>query len=238
MKFERLGLSACEKIYNSWIEKPRPSSDLKDDAEILRNEILVKDSLVRLDIRSGIPKGRLDKYQYDILLGLEIYELLNASNGFSMRCASDPDVWRFITMKVVPDLVYERWGKESSDRYYRRPTRIYLSSLWWYIHLSWDENKRKTYEIIKGNSTDEIMNLVERSGPMGYRVDFTRELMREYAKRTKDDRYLFRKVLKLNTARSIVIEPGLHTNGVEGYVRELFEDVLRGELHEEASGSY
>jgi len=239
VKFEKLSTSASEKIYLSWAENSLPSVELTPDELKLRNEILKINKIVCEDERSGIKVGKIDKYQFDLLFGLEIYELLNETIGFTMRHASDPDIWRNMTMKIAPDIVYTRWKKENNDRYYRRTTRIYFSSIWWYIHLSWEGNKIKTYELLKSNTTDEIMNLVERSGPMGYRIDFTRELMKQYCEKKSDnDRFLFRKLLKLNIARCVVLEPALHGNGLVGYVDTLFQDVMKGEIHEEASGSY
>ena len=38
------------------------------------------------------------------------------------------------------------------------------------------------YLILKDNSTDEILNLVERSGSDGYRVYVYREIMAEYSR--------------------------------------------------------
>lgn len=238
LKYEKLGFSNCEQIYSSWGDVVQPPSNLNSENQKLRDDILKIHDQTMKNEKVGVSLGKFDKYTYDLLFGLGLYELLNEKRGFTLRHASDPDIWRYITMNIVPDIVFMRWKKDSTDRYYRRPTRIYLSSLWWYIHLSWCGNSSSTYEILKENSTDEIMNLVERSGSLGYRIDFTRELMKQYSKTINDDRLIFRKVLKLNTARSIVLEPALHHSGVEGYVRDLFEDVMRGVLHEEASGSY
>lgn len=238
LKYEKLGYANCEKIYNSWENEVKKPTSLEGDSQLLRNAILAIHSDLCKDDRTSIPKGKFDKYNYDLLFGLRLFELLSEDNGFSLRHASDADIWRHISMKVVPDLIYFRWGKESTDRYFRRPTRIYFSSLWWYIYLSWAGTTLSTYEILKNNTTDEIMNLVERSGPLGYRVDFTRELMKQYSMYPNEDRYLFRKVLKLNTARSVVIEPLLHRDGVDGYVNELFNDIMRGVINEEASGGY
>ena len=86
------------------------------------------------------------------------------------------------------------------------------------------EDLEKTFIILSGNSTDEIVQIVERSGPAGYRIDVYRELMRFYAEnRDKYDNKIFRQVMVLNTAKTQIVEPLLMTGGIETYVRELFE---------------
>lgn len=239
MKFERLSSAASEELFSSWNGAVKVSDNLSTDSLALREKFLKIAEKVKGDERSRDKNGKIDKYGYDILLGLELYDFLNPDNGFTLRLASDPDVWRYISMKVVPDVIYERWGIDSPERFYKRPSRIYLSAIWWYIHLSWNQDKEETYRIIEKNSTDEVVNLVERAGARGYRIDFTREFMRQYnERRTANDRMLFRKVLKLNTARSVVLEPELHQGGIKGYIASLFDDVAKGEFDEEASGSY
>ena len=82
----------------------------------------------------------------------------------------------------------------------------------------------ETYLILKDNSTDEILNLVERSGSDGYRVDVYREIMAEYSCTVlkKSVKQLLRKVMVLNTARTTLVEPALADGGVKGYVKELY----------------
>lgn len=102
---------------------------------------------------------------------------------------------------------------------------MWLRVLWWYIYLSWQGSEDATIETLKENSTDEILQLVDRCGRGGYRVDLYRELMRknglvEIAERRKNQ--LFRKMMVLNTARVQVLEPELTTGGNRGYVETLY----------------
>ena len=81
-----------------------------------------------------------------------------------------------------------------------------------------------TYRILENNTTDEVVQLVERAGSAGYRVDVCRVLMKYYyLNRSKYDNKIFRKVMVLNTARSKVVEPTLVNGGAIGYVKELFD---------------
>jgi hypothetical protein len=85
----------------------------------------------------------------------------------------------------------------------------------------------ETFKILKENTTDEIVQMVERSGKFGYRIDVSRAIMKYYGEmekqKKKDHPGIFRKVMKLNTARTRVIEPSLMDGGETAYVKELFE---------------
>ena len=95
-----------------------------------------------------------------------------------------------------------RWG-ENEERFIGIPrdSRLYLKSIFWYIHLSFQENPENTYETLKNNSTDTIVQLVDRTGK-GYNLDLVREIMRQFGKipLTSGTSDLFRQVMKLNTA--------------------------------------
>ena len=91
-----------------------------------------------------------------------------------------------------------------------------------FLPLQGDEES--TREILKDNSTDEILQLVDRCGRDGYRVDLYREIMKQYAEmdvteRRKDQ--VFRKMMVLNTAKVQVIEPALVDGGEIKYVDDL-----------------
>ena len=96
--------------------------------------------------------------------------------------------------------------------------------LWWYIYLSWQGSEKDTITVLKDNSTDEILQLVDRCGRGGYRVDLYRALMLQNSKLDPIDRrrrQLFRKMMVLNTARVQVIEPELTVGGNIGYAESL-----------------
>ncbi|MFL0504199.1 hypothetical protein ACH0B5_00500 [Ureibacillus sp. 179-F W5.1 NHS] len=163
--------------------------------------------------------NKLD-YQFDLLFGLKIFEILNESIGFTNRVATNDDVWRYLSVCVVPDIVHSRWSL-NADHFYRISRRIWLKTIWWYINLSWRGNINDTYEILKDNTTDTILQLVERPG-IGYYTELYRELMMQYSHHEDTSRDLFRRVLKLNTARLLTTSPELVDGGIEGYVNDLF----------------
>ncbi|WP_080847930.1 hypothetical protein [Cytobacillus gottheilii] len=168
-----------------------------------------------------------DLYDIDLYTGLAIYEVLNENFGFNERLASQDDIWRYLSIVIIPEVVYKRHGLKAG-RYYENPRRIWLKSLWWYIHLSWQNTRKLTFDVLKNNTTDTVAQLVERTGINGYRVDFTRELMSvfhyDYLDVVGTQRtILFRRVLKLSTARTKIIEPSLVEGGINTYVKGLFE---------------
>lgn len=169
--------------------------------------------------------GHYSSYEFDLNFAVKLYEVLSIRYGLDPRSASEDGVWRYLSIHVVPDLVEQRWGL-NENRYWKEARRIWLKTLWWYIYLSWQGDLDATFKALQSNTTDEIVQLVERSGPSGYRVELCREIMGYYAhiddQLKKRNSNLFRRVMKLNTARSKVVEPSLCIGGERAYVKELF----------------
>lgn len=166
-------------------------------------------------------------YDFDLTFGLEIYDILISQYGFKIRNAANDELWRFLQLEVIPDIVFSRW-ELNPERFYKTNRRIWLKTLWWYIHLSWNIDKENTYELLKNNTTDTIMQLVERPG-LGYNIELYREIMKRYGQlddATNESRMLFRRVLIMNTARYTVISPELFEGGIQAYVNRIFKDVI------------
>ena len=90
--------------------------------------------------------------------------------------------------------------------------------------MSWAGSVEATRERLASNTTDTIMNLVERPG-LGYYVELYREIMKQYALIEDSSRNGFRSILKLNTALLPVTYPELAEGGIEGYVQYLFDSI-------------
>lgn len=169
-------------------------------------------------------------YQVDYIYGIKIYELLNTKYNMTLRNASDESIWRFLSVKVVPDIIALRYDKSHPDRFWKKPKRLWLRVLWWYIYLSWQGDSQSTKQILETNSTDEILQLVDRCGRSGYRVSLYREFMKKYSeldvteRRQKD---IFRKMMVLNTARVQVMEPALVDGGERQYVNDLCDYFMK-----------
>ena len=57
--------------------------------------------------------NKLD-YQFDVLFGLKLYDILRKDDNFSNRVAANDEIWRFLSIKVIPDIVHARWGMNAS----------------------------------------------------------------------------------------------------------------------------
>ncbi len=185
--------------------------------EALRNQLI--DARDEVFEERGYDNAEKLDYDFDVAYGFKLYEILNENVGFNNREASNNDFWNWLSVRVIPDVVHSRWGN-SPEHYFQRPTRTWLKVIWWYIHICWDGSEEATYELIKNNTTDTIQGLIERPG-IGYYVDVYHEIMKRY--KDYQDRNLFRRVMKLNTARLMTTSPELVDGGIEAYVEDLFK---------------
>jgi hypothetical protein len=160
---------------------------------------------------------------YDVATGLALYRILGEA-GMNVRFAADDGVWRFLSLRVVPDLVVARWPNASAERFWRVRSRIWLRAIWWLIHLSWQGTEEKTRAVLVDATTDTLLQLVDRAGKGGFRVELMRALLRERSRR-KFSQDQFRALMKLNTARLTVTEPWFCEGGIAGYARELHDYV-------------
>lgn len=166
------------------------------------------------------------KYLIDIKTGIQLYSLLPPAE-LGMRSATNDDFWRYISIEVLPDLVFKRWGLVK-DRFWEKSNRIWLKTVWWYVHLSWQNSLEKTKEYLSkpGLSTDTIAQLVERSGRHGYRIDLYRCIMAKTIENNFDQTE-FRALMTLNTVRSVSLEPRFFDGGIPGYVNDLINRVRK-----------
>lgn len=184
---------------------------------------------------ASLPNRKM--YPVDVEVGLDVYDYLS-KNGFTVIEASDDDIWRFLSIKIFPDLTYLRYpdpekeareqgGRINRKRFFSHTRRIWIKTLWWYVHLSWQGSVAATREVLVNNGANIISHFIETPGK-GYRVDLYRALMRHYASRDNKSDKLFRSVAKLNGAECRNIEPALLPGGVVEYCSALFDKVEEG----------
>ena len=238
--WQELSKESFEKLVDDW-DQTIPET-LNEDYRILRTELVNAHQKAKQEVENNPEMKNKKDYYTDLLFALYQYNILKM-HGFSVRLASNDQIWIYLCVRVLPDIVHSRYsgmkvktefGLEyrniNEERFWRTRRRIYLKVLWWYIYLSMQldesgqENLEQTFKVLKDNSTDEVVQIVERSGSAGYRVDVYREIMNYYAQnRDKYDNKRFRHVMVLNTAKTRIVEPLLMDGGVKTYVRELFK---------------
>lgn len=235
MEFKELTRQNALNEMKIW-QEDKQTINIEDKAyETIRNDVL---SFIE---SSGINPEK-DKYDFDAKLGYFIYDYFNKLPGFSVRQAANDGFWRYISVKVMPDVIEKRWG-DSEDYFWKNPTRVYFARLWWYIHLSWQGDEALTKEVISSPNctTDTILNLEERTGRNGTFINVYRTIMYFYSRLSAselsdlDKKYkdlsgsksetFFRAVMRLNTAKVMIIEPELCLGGELEYVRSLFKEL-------------
>ncbi len=235
MIIKTLNRSEAQVAMNDWLANYPKLPQVEGDYVKIRNEIQVFFKRVTDECSKDIAKK---DYYIDVHMGILLYDYLWKQPGFNLRAAANDDFWRYLSIKVVPDIVAERWGKDNESHYWSKPARIWLRSIWWYVHLSWQGDMTTTAQVLEAPcfNTDSILNLEERTGRNGTFINVYRYIMyyysripsdvlSEYDKKTKTQSDgLFRIVMKLNTAKSVVVDPALYLGGEREYVRSLFMD--------------
>lgn len=229
MKWKTLNKSqALAVLYDNFDEYGEP---LQNRAELKGEEKKLEESLFRAYSDALDENNDRRDYGTDLSFGLRLFALFNTPHyKMTLYEAADADIWRYISVIIAPDIIMDRWHKEGNriplDHFCTKAQRIYFKSLWWYIYLSWQESEEETKQVLLGNSTDTILNLVERSGQTGYEPEVYRAIIYKFSdpggSLPAHQADLFRKVMKLHTAWSANVEPSLYSGGIPGYVKELF----------------
>lgn len=242
MKVKTLNRAEAASSMGEWMQNLKIDK-LDKEYQKIRGVIVEKNSKIRKLYNNDDARN---KYNWDLELGLFLYSYLNGNDWFTERLAENDGFWRYLSIKVVPDVVGERWGNENEDHYWKKASRNWLKVMWWYIHLSWQGNEYRTRQILSSNrmNTDIILNLVERVGRDGTYVEAYRYIMYFYYAESdrqvlkysnvlkNSKRSLFRSIMILHNSKCMVIEPGLYLGGEEGYVQNLFNEVLESSIGE------
>ncbi len=221
----------CLVAGNQWDKCPDEFKELQTDIRKAFSSALADQNTSPEDLRK---KTGNKAYKIDLCFGMKLYKLLNEKYGMTVRQASTAGIWRFLCIMVAPEAVELRYPGDHPDRFWKKAKRIWFRVLWWYIYLSWQGDEKATIEVLKDNTTDEILQLVDRVGRGGYRVDLYREIMKMNAREIlRSDAWkkelMFRKILVLNTARVQTVEPGLVDGGETRYVDDLCNYYLEGD---------
>ncbi len=181
---------------------------------------------LRAAVRESLPlfaDSDFDAGAYDIQMGIALHRILN-ERGFGVRHAADEGVWRYLSLVVLPDYVKSRWDKSQAARFWSDRSRIWLRAVWWFIHLSWQGDEVLTRASINGMSTDDMVQIVERPGRRGFRIDLYRAMVKIAGARPLGQRKI-RQLMKLNTATVVMVEPSAYRGGLSEYVQILYQQI-------------
>lgn len=220
MIFPTLNVKLSQRRFDEMVRNDAFISDTSNsEMEKIRSQLLALVSLYDSDSRSNASGPGA----YDVKVGLALYRVL-ADAGVDIRTAADDGWWRFLSLRVLPDLVKSRWDTAPPVRFWKGRSRIWLRAMWWTVHLTWQGSEEQTRKVLESVTTDTVVQLVERPGKGGFRIDLTREIFKMRRLRNSSQEQ-FRKIMKLNTAQIVLKEPVFCDGGLFGYVNALFVDV-------------
>lgn len=222
MIFKRLTREQSRMVFDRYFKNETIDSSLFDDldSDYLR---------IREDLMFYLEnKPDVGEYNLDLYFATRIYEYFNSIKGFDENVAEDYDFWRYICIKVIPELVMLRHGLDPKY-YFEQTNRMYVPTMWWYIHMSYNEDIDTTTTILRELSTDYIMQLVDRKGRYGFYLSVSREIMRCISlipratrNHKENGKVLFRRVMIQNTAISENYNLAVE-NATKEYVYKLFK---------------
>lgn len=224
-EYDSLSDTEFQDIESHWKVNDVSASAFDSSYEDFRRELLAVFNSTLIET-----SGKMN-YLLDLRVGIKLYQLMPLGKNFSIIQANDDDIWRYISVKVMPDITYLRYPNPekgslriNQKRFYSHTRRIWLKTLWWYIHLSWQGNASDTFEALKNNGVDNINKLIETPG-RGYRLQLFRSMILEYYKTRPHKVKDFAAFTKLNNAKCVSVEPELTYGGVAAYAKKLLEEV-------------
>jgi hypothetical protein len=202
---------------------------------IVKNEYLgLRDEIIKA---YEVAEKESKSYLIDLKFAIKLHNIFNSKNWFNEALASNYSFWKYISLEVMPDIIYKRHG-DQRDYFYYKNVRLYPSTMYWFIHVFGLGSDDETYNFLskKCFSTDTILQTVERPGRKGMNIELFKNILDKYSQldieRIKKDfgamNLFLRKILIQNTAKSVVLVPEFYNGGIVGYVDMLFESVLNG----------
>lgn len=247
MKIETLSKTRAANELNEWLKNTNSLPSISNDYNDLRESLQKKYNNLKNQEWNNARHG----YFIDIHFGVFLYNQLNEIDWMSLRVAANDEFWAYLSVKVVPDIVLNRYkslneNKESKsrleDRFYKAPARIWLKTLWWFINIAWQGDSKTTIDLLKKPvfTSDEMVCITERPGKNGMFISLYREILKYYSNLDKEvlesyKKYLrkgnsdtlMRAVIRLHTAKATVMDPCLYEGGIEGYVDDLFNEFIK-----------
>lgn len=223
MRIQKLSKDRAREALDTWRDS-QELTELNEEYSLLRNEI----KRLYSSAKEESATDSRENYVIDVIVGLGLYKYLSQKAWFNLRIAANDDFWRYIATCVIPDIVADRWGVNNDNYYWKQSNRLWPKTIWWYIHLTFHDSIENTQQILllKRYNSDTIQGIVERTGKKGTFVEVYREIIFQYSlineqsillfkkKHAHGSDNLFRAILRLNTAKSLVTDPCLVKNGI------------------------
>src|SRR5699024_3683962 len=103
-------MSESENDFNNLELKVKSVEPIDPREDFLELRKLLIDARDKVFEKNGFDFSNNLTYDFDLLYGLELYQVLNKDIGFNQRVASNDDIWRYLSIRVIPDVVHSRWG--------------------------------------------------------------------------------------------------------------------------------
>ena len=233
MKIIEFSRESARKAFDSW-KSSRELPVLNSDYASIRSDLT---ALYR-GIKEEVPDDRVE-YTTDVLFGLKLYEYFGQKQWFNLRLAANDGFWLHLAVAVIPNIVADRWGENKENYFWKQSNRLWPKTAWWFIHLTWHNSSEETKKILaqKHFNSDTIQGIVDRTGKKGTYVEVYREIIFQYSQLNYStvmkfkkqmphgSDSLFRAIMRLNTARSLVTDPCLTAGGVSGYVESMINEL-------------
>ena len=119
MNIERLNRGEAEKAMCDWIENFPQLPVVSGEYIALRNDL---EKLFQNVLNTSEKKSmKIRDYYTDAQFGFSLYMYLKNQNWFTLRLAADDGFWRYLSLKVIPDVVTKRWGKDNESHFWSTP---------------------------------------------------------------------------------------------------------------------
>ena len=199
------------------------------------------------DLNNAFMNEAKDKapYQQDLIYGRRLYKILSSCEWLNWSVATNRGFWRYVALYTMPQIVYDRFGpneeKEAKEgalatHFYAKYERIYPFTLYWIYKICDQGTPEATFEFLSKPcfSTDTILNVVERMGPKGFRIDVYKAIIEKfskldhskYSKTIGAPNLVLRALLVEHGIRNSVFVPELFKGGIEEYVERVFKTAL------------
>ena len=123
MIIKTLNRSEAQNAMKEWVLNYPSLPEVEGDYLKIRKDIQEFNQKVRSECPDSIAKK---DYYIDAHIGILLYDYLWRVPGFNLRAAANDDFWRYLSIKVIPDVVAERWGYDNESHYWSKPARIWL----------------------------------------------------------------------------------------------------------------